>query len=56
MRTLGITSGASAPAELVQELLAGFGERGVTDVAELTITEEDVRFMLPKAIRQPAAS
>jgi 4-hydroxy-3-methylbut-2-enyl diphosphate reductase len=56
VRTLGITSGASAPEELVQELLAGFGERGVTDVAELTITEEDVRFMLPKAIRQPAAS
>ncbi len=49
--TLGISSGASAPEELVQELVARFGERGVTDVSELTFTQEDVRFMLPKTIR-----
>jgi 4-hydroxy-3-methylbut-2-enyl diphosphate reductase len=55
VRTLGITSGASAPEELVRELLDGFEDRGVTDVSELTIIEEDVRFMLPKAIRQTAA-
>ena len=55
VRTLGITSGASAPEELVTELLTGFEERGVTDISELTITEEDVRFMLPKAIRPTAA-
>jgi 4-hydroxy-3-methylbut-2-enyl diphosphate reductase len=55
VRTLGITSGASAPEALVQELVAGLRERGVTDVSELTITQEDVRFMLPKAIRQTTA-
>jgi len=55
VQTLGITSGASAPEELVQELVARFGDRGVTDVAELTLTQEDVRFMLPKAIRPAAA-
>jgi 4-hydroxy-3-methylbut-2-enyl diphosphate reductase len=51
VQTLGISSGASAPEELVQELVLRFGERGVTDVSELTVTEEDVRFMLPKTIR-----
>jgi 4-hydroxy-3-methylbut-2-enyl diphosphate reductase len=51
VRTLGVSSGASAPEELVQELVARFGERGVTDVSELTFTQEDVRFMLPKTIR-----
>ena len=54
VRTLGISSGASAPEELVAELVDRFGERGVTDISELTVTEEDVRFMLPKTIR-PAA-
>jgi 4-hydroxy-3-methylbut-2-enyl diphosphate reductase len=54
VRTLGISSGASAPEELVAELVAQFTERGVTDVSELEFTREDVRFMLPKTIR-PAA-
>jgi 4-hydroxy-3-methylbut-2-enyl diphosphate reductase len=54
VRTLGISSGASAPEELVQELVERFAERGVTDVSELEFTREDVRFMLPKAIRPGA--
>jgi len=52
--TLGISSGASAPEELVTELVARFTERGVTEVSELTFTQEDVRFMLPKTIRPGA--
>jgi 4-hydroxy-3-methylbut-2-enyl diphosphate reductase len=51
VRTLGISSGASAPEELVRDLVERFTERGVTDVSELTFTQEDVRFMLPKTIR-----
>ena len=54
VRTLGISSGASAPEELVQDLVALFRERGVTDISEVTVTREDVRFMLPKAIRATA--
>jgi len=50
-RTVGITSGASAPESLVQELVDSFRARGVTDIAELEVTREDVRFMLPKTIR-----
>ena len=50
--TVGITSGASAPEELVQRLIGYFRARGAEEVAELEVTEEDVRFMLPKDIRQ----
>jgi 4-hydroxy-3-methylbut-2-enyl diphosphate reductase len=53
-RVVGITSGASAPEELVQRLVAFFAARGTTDVRELEVVSEDVRFMLPKAIRQAA--
>jgi 4-hydroxy-3-methylbut-2-enyl diphosphate reductase len=55
-RVVGISSGASAPEELVAELVAWFQERGVTDVAELEVVREDVRFMLPKQIRQAMAA
>ncbi len=51
-RVVGITSGASAPEELVTRLVAFFESRGVTDVSELEVIDEDVRFMLPKVIRQ----
>jgi 4-hydroxy-3-methylbut-2-enyl diphosphate reductase len=53
VRTLGITSGASAPESLVQELVAVFRARGIDDISEVTVTREDVRFMLPKTIRTP---
>jgi 4-hydroxy-3-methylbut-2-enyl diphosphate reductase len=54
-RVVGITSGASAPEELVQRLVAFFRGRGTADVQELDVIQEDVRFMLPKAIRQALA-
>jgi 4-hydroxy-3-methylbut-2-en-1-yl diphosphate reductase len=53
---IGISSGASAPEELVQRLIEFFRARGVDDVAEFSVVDEDVRFMLPKAIRQAAAA
>jgi 4-hydroxy-3-methylbut-2-enyl diphosphate reductase len=56
MRVVGITSGASAPEELVQRLVGFFRARGTTDVRELEVVQEDVRFMLPKAIRQAVAA
>jgi 4-hydroxy-3-methylbut-2-enyl diphosphate reductase len=54
-QTVGITSGASAPEELVQRLVDFFRERGTQEVREVTVTEEDVRFMLPKAVRDAVA-
>ena len=55
-RVVGITSGASAPEALVQDLVAFFRERGVEDVSEFEVIQEDVRFMLPKTIRQELAA
>ena len=55
-RVVGITSGASAPEELVQRLIAFFQARADVDVQELEVVQEDVRFMLPKAIRRAMAS
>jgi 4-hydroxy-3-methylbut-2-enyl diphosphate reductase len=55
VETVGITSGASAPEELVSRLVEFFRERGVTDVSEFEVVQEDVRFMLPKTIRQALA-
>jgi 4-hydroxy-3-methylbut-2-en-1-yl diphosphate reductase len=50
--TVGISSGASAPEELVSALVDFFRKRGVADVSELATVDEDVRFMLPKQIRE----
>ena len=55
-RVVGITSGASAPEELVQRLVEFFRARGTADVQELEVVQEDVRFMLPKVIRQAVAA
>ena len=55
-RVVGITSGASAPESLVQRLVEFFRARGTTDVEELEVVQEDVRFMLPKVIRQGMAA
>ncbi len=56
VRTIGITSGASAPEELVQRVVELFRARGTADVRELEVVSEDVRFMLPKSIRQAMAA
>jgi len=56
VETLGITSGASAPEELVEQLVAFFRERGAEEVSELRTVDEDVRFMLPKEIRTELAA
>src|SRR5271165_2084657 len=52
-RVVGISSGASAPENLVTDLVEFFRRRGVTDVSEYDVVKEDVRFMLPKQIREP---
>jgi 4-hydroxy-3-methylbut-2-en-1-yl diphosphate reductase len=55
-RVVGISSGASAPEELVSALVDFFRARGVEDVGEFEVVREDVRFMLPKPIRQALAA
>jgi 4-hydroxy-3-methylbut-2-enyl diphosphate reductase len=55
-KVVGISSGASAPEELVQRLVDFFRARGTEQVEEFQVVQEDVRFMLPKAIRQAMAA
>jgi 4-hydroxy-3-methylbut-2-enyl diphosphate reductase len=55
-RVVGISSGASAPEELVQRLVDFFRERGTRDVSEFEVVQENVRFMMPKEIRQALAA
>jgi 4-hydroxy-3-methylbut-2-enyl diphosphate reductase len=55
VETLGITSGASAPEELVEQLVDFFRVRGTDDISEVRTVDEDVRFMLPKEIRAALA-
>jgi 4-hydroxy-3-methylbut-2-en-1-yl diphosphate reductase len=56
VETVGITSGASAPEELVSQLVGFFRDRGAEEVGELRTVDEDVRFMLPKEIRAELAA
>jgi 4-hydroxy-3-methylbut-2-enyl diphosphate reductase len=55
-RVVGISSGASAPENLVAELVDYFRARGVSDISEVDVIREDVRFMLPKPVREFVAS
>jgi 4-hydroxy-3-methylbut-2-enyl diphosphate reductase len=45
--TVAVTAGASAPENLVQDLLATLRQSGFTHLEEMEIKEEDVRFNLP---------
>ncbi|MGH3622922.1 MAG: 4-hydroxy-3-methylbut-2-enyl diphosphate reductase, partial [Sciscionella sp.] len=51
VRTVGVTSGASVPEVLVQEVLAFLAERGWTDVQEVTTANEKIAFALPRELR-----
>ncbi|SFR67266.1 4-hydroxy-3-methylbut-2-enyl diphosphate reductase [Microbacterium azadirachtae] len=50
--TVGVTSGASVPEVLVQEVLEALAEAGYGDVEEVRTAEEDLMFSLPKELRQ----
>ena len=55
-RVVGVSSGASAPEELVERLVDFFRSRGTEDISEFEVLREDVRFMLPKIIREQMAA
>jgi 4-hydroxy-3-methylbut-2-enyl diphosphate reductase len=55
VETVGITSGASVPEVLVQQVLEELSDAGYRDVDEVRTAEEDLMFSLPKELRQDAA-
>ena len=54
-RSVGITAGASAPAELVQELIDRLGTLDHVELATLPGITENVRFRMPADLVDPAA-
>ncbi len=52
VETVGVSSGASVPEELVDDVLSYLAERGFGDVQNVTTAEEDVQFSLPKELRK----
>jgi 4-hydroxy-3-methylbut-2-enyl diphosphate reductase len=56
VKAVGLTAGASAPEELVQQVIARLGEFGPIEVQNLEGVEENVRFKLPEMLWDVAES
>lgn len=52
VETVGVSSGASVPEELVTEVLDFLAERGYGTLETVTTAEEDIQFSLPKELRK----
>jgi 4-hydroxy-3-methylbut-2-enyl diphosphate reductase len=56
VRTVGITAGASAPEEMVENVIDALRALGPVDVTTMTGREEKVEFKLPSKLMQPLAA
>jgi len=56
VQTVGVTSGASVPETLVQQVLAWLAEREYTDVERVVAAEEKVVFALPHELKKSIAT
>ncbi len=51
VRTLGLTAGASAPEELVEEIIVSLGKRFAVTVEDVIVAEENIAFNVPRELR-----
>ena len=56
VKTVGVSSGASVPEELVDEVLEYLDKNGFGNVSTVTTAEEDIQFSLPKELRKDLKS
>nr|MSZ95498.1 4-hydroxy-3-methylbut-2-enyl diphosphate reductase [Actinomycetota bacterium] len=56
VESVGVSSGASVPEELVEEVLTYLAVRGYGDVETIQTAEEDIQFSLPKELRKELKS
>jgi 4-hydroxy-3-methylbut-2-enyl diphosphate reductase len=54
--TVGLTSGASVPEDLIEQVLGHLAERGYADVEEITTVQERQTFALPREIKRDLAA
>ena len=52
VKTVGVSSGASVPEELVEEVVEYLSKRGYGEPETITTAEEDIQFSLPKELRR----
>jgi 4-hydroxy-3-methylbut-2-enyl diphosphate reductase len=52
--SVGVTSGASVPERLVQDVVARLGEEGYTEVVERPVVAETITFAMPGELRRSA--
>jgi 4-hydroxy-3-methylbut-2-enyl diphosphate reductase len=56
VRNIGVTAGASAPEHLVEQIVTALKEKGYSQLEEVEMVEEDVRFSLPPELAGAASS
>ncbi|MEV0839554.1 4-hydroxy-3-methylbut-2-enyl diphosphate reductase [Actinocatenispora sera] len=54
--TVGLTSGASVPEDLIEQVLGHLAARGYADVEEITTVQERQTFALPREIKRDLAA
>jgi 4-hydroxy-3-methylbut-2-enyl diphosphate reductase len=54
VKRIGVTSGASAPEVLVEDVLATLRSRGALEATEVEVVPEDVAFTLPRELAEAA--
>ena len=54
--TIGVTAGASAPEDIVGELVAALAQRYAASVREIEVASEDVVFSLPPQLQPPEST